>query len=292
MKTAKFVTALFFLSLSLSVLSQESDQKTHKYVVVTTTKEADGKKVTRRIEVEGTDPVALEREIEAQLEAQGIDYDVEMLDKEGERHLQIKTNGKTIEHQELKMTVTTDDDDMDGEVLMEKEVENANGKEEVRVRKMIIPRGKGGFLGVVPRLMTDESNGAVVTEVVSNSPAAQAGLQATDRITKIDETPITNAEELLKTIAAYAPGSNVTINYLRGNQSMTTQAALVARGSKAVTSEVREKTLRREVRQLEFDGNQTQTIKLEDGSTIQYQPSESARKSEGKTTIKVEIIQE
>jgi S1-C subfamily serine protease len=57
--------------------------------------------------------------------------------------------------------------------------------------------------------------GAVVVEVVENSPAAEAGLQVGDVITAVDSTELASGSSLADLIAAYAPGDEVQLTITR-----------------------------------------------------------------------------
>lgn len=60
--------------------------------------------------------------------------------------------------------------------------------------------------------------GITVLEVVADSPAAAAGLQAGDIITAVDGTTINTPHELIATLAAYADGDNVTLTVTSGGE--------------------------------------------------------------------------
>ena len=73
------------------------------------------------------------------------------------------------------------------------------------------------------------SSGLVVSSVHSDSPAAIAGLQPADIITKVDATPISTAAELRQTLSNYIPGDVVRVEYIRGNTTGITLVELCAR---------------------------------------------------------------
>lgn len=66
----------------------------------------------------------------------------------------------------------------------------------------------GAWLGVMVR---DGVRGVVITEVVPDSPADEAGLRRGDVIVSVDETAIESADQLVDVIGNYAPGDVVTI---------------------------------------------------------------------------------
>jgi putative serine protease PepD len=68
--------------------------------------------------------------------------------------------------------------------------------------------------------------GAVVNSVTSGGPAAKAGIQKGDVITKVDDQQIGGADSLVAAIRSYQPGSKVTITYQRNGQMASTQVTL------------------------------------------------------------------
>ena len=79
------------------------------------------------------------------------------------------------------------------------------------------------FLGVATQANPD---GAIVNELVSESPAAKAGLKVNDIITKINEVKITSPADLYETIGKLKPADKITISYLREGKKGTTTAQL------------------------------------------------------------------
>lgn len=71
------------------------------------------------------------------------------------------------------------------------------------------------FLGVQT---SENSKGAIIEEVVNNSPAEKAGLKKGDIITAINDTKIANPSDLEKAIKANKGGEEVTVKFLRNNK--------------------------------------------------------------------------
>ena len=69
----------------------------------------------------------------------------------------------------------------------------------------------------------DISEGAFVYSVEENGPAAQAGLQLGDVITKIDDTKITSLEDLTAAKKSYSTGDTSTLTVYRGGQTTTVE---------------------------------------------------------------------
>jgi putative serine protease PepD len=68
-------------------------------------------------------------------------------------------------------------------------------------------------------LSTQTSHGVTISQVVTGGPAAKAGLEVNDLITKIDNTPVTSYDQLISVIARYSPGQTVTLTIVRDGQT-------------------------------------------------------------------------
>ena len=71
------------------------------------------------------------------------------------------------------------------------------------------------------------NQGVVVAYVKPGSPAAEAGLQELDVITRFNGKEVTTAKELISTIHESQIGEEVTITFVRGNETKTTTARLL-----------------------------------------------------------------
>jgi S1-C subfamily serine protease len=100
-----------------------------------------------------------------------------------------------------------------------------------------------GWIGVEPNELTPElaqtfgvaaQQGVIITGVLQNGPAAQAGMKPGDVVTGIEGVEIRNVAELLTQVAALKPGSGATFHVQRANGKTTLQ----------VTPGVRPKTRR------------------------------------------------
>lgn len=69
-------------------------------------------------------------------------------------------------------------------------------------------------------------DGAQVQEIGDGSTAGDAGLQAGDVITRIDDTAISGSDSLIATIRSYRPGDTVTVTYVRDGEEQTTDLKL------------------------------------------------------------------
>jgi serine protease DegQ len=64
--------------------------------------------------------------------------------------------------------------------------------------------------------------GAIVEDVLPGSPAERAGLQRGDIITRIQNRPVANAGSVQATVGIAAPGTPITLVYLRNGREATT----------------------------------------------------------------------
>ncbi len=100
------------------------------------------------------------------------------------------------------------------------------------VMESLIKKGKvvRGWLGVSIQPLTPElskelgvksDKGALIADVVEDGPAARAGLQRGDVVTKIDGKDITDVSALKNIVASIPPGRAVKVEYLRGGETKT-----------------------------------------------------------------------
>ncbi|MDG4767603.1 trypsin-like peptidase domain-containing protein [Solwaraspora sp. WMMD406] len=80
------------------------------------------------------------------------------------------------------------------------------------------------YLGV--NVTGGEDGGAVIGAVEPDSPADQAGLTRGDVVTRVGDTAITDADDLVAAVQAGTVGEEVEITYLRDDQERTTTATL------------------------------------------------------------------
>jgi putative serine protease PepD len=73
---------------------------------------------------------------------------------------------------------------------------------------------------------SDTGTGAGVVSVTPGGPAAGAGVQAGDVITKIGSTAVTGSAQLGEVLASLQPGQKVQITYVRGNSTTATMVTL------------------------------------------------------------------
>jgi putative serine protease PepD len=69
-------------------------------------------------------------------------------------------------------------------------------------------------------------DGAQIQDVSAGSTAEEAGIEAGDIITKIDDTLITTKDALIATIRSYRPGDTVTLTWTRNGEEQSAQLVL------------------------------------------------------------------
>ncbi|HEU4333216.1 MAG TPA: M28 family peptidase, partial [Candidatus Eisenbacteria bacterium] len=93
-------------------------------------------------------------------------------------------------------------------------------------------RGYGAYLGTVPdfRAMEATEGGVLLSDVRPGGPAELAGIRGGDRIMMIAGTKIANLYDMTYALQDHKPGQTVDVVVIRGNEEMTFQATLAARG--------------------------------------------------------------
>ena len=68
--------------------------------------------------------------------------------------------------------------------------------------------------------------GAMLREVIAGGPAATAGLQSGDVITRIGDVDVTSMSGLVVALRDHQPGETVAVTYVRGGQPTTVNVVL------------------------------------------------------------------
>jgi serine protease Do/serine protease DegQ len=106
-----------------------------------------------------------------------------------------------------------------------------------QIADQLIKHGKvtRGQLGVLVQDLTPDiaeamniagTQGAVISQVASDSPAEKAGLKPRDVITAVNGKPVTGAAELRNTVGFMHPGEKVDLDVVRDGKHMTVNATL------------------------------------------------------------------
>ena len=97
-----------------------------------------------------------------------------------------------------------------------------------------------GYLGVYittpdeelsQALKIPDNKGAVVTEVVKDTPADNAGLKKYDVIVEVEGQKIDDSQELTNRIASFKPGNKIDLKVIRDGEERTVTVALEKRNS-------------------------------------------------------------
>ncbi len=86
-----------------------------------------------------------------------------------------------------------------------------------------------GYLGVGLGDRTDGGQGAVITEVQSDAPAARAGIRIGDIVVSFDGAPIDGRAGLIAAVRDRSPGDAVTLELRRNGQAVSVVAVLERR---------------------------------------------------------------
>jgi serine protease Do len=107
------------------------------------------------------------------------------------------------------------------------------------IMQSLLKNGKvdRGFLGVTIQPVDGElasalklpvAEGVLISDVTPNGPAAQAGLQRGDVITKVNGTPVDTTGRLRNLIAAAGSKGRITVDVVRDSKARTVQVQLGA----------------------------------------------------------------
>lgn len=92
-----------------------------------------------------------------------------------------------------------------------------------------------GYLGVAIQNVTPElaqamglktQEGAIIANIMKDTPAAKSGLQESDVIVAVDGQPIANASELSARIAGMAPGTQASLDVIRDGKKQTVHVTI------------------------------------------------------------------
>jgi serine protease Do len=110
------------------------------------------------------------------------------------------------------------------------------------VAEQIVRTGRveRGYLGIEPQDLNEDlvamfkaERGALISEVLADSPAEKAGLKAGDVVTKIGTTEIRNGRHLSLTVSQLPPRTVVPVEFLRDGKTSTVDVELARRSEDA-----------------------------------------------------------
>lgn len=83
------------------------------------------------------------------------------------------------------------------------------------------------FIGLLPMRDASEAAGIVIRHVYSESPAANAGIVAGDRLLEIDGKPVVDVAGALENLANHEPGETVEVKFQHGDKDQQAMIELV-----------------------------------------------------------------
>lgn len=90
-----------------------------------------------------------------------------------------------------------------------------------------------GWLGVAIQSLPGGSDGAMITQVLASGPAGRAGIEAGDIILTINGERLSSASDLMRAIAALAPGTRATVVLERNGERLTRRVRVEERPENA-----------------------------------------------------------
>jgi membrane-associated protease RseP (regulator of RpoE activity) len=90
------------------------------------------------------------------------------------------------------------------------------------------------LLGVTVEPAGDGGTGARIVDVSPGSPAADAGLESGDVITKVDDAAVDGPQALASAIQEHADGDEVTLTYEREGTTATAKVTLAAQAPSSI----------------------------------------------------------
>ena len=103
-----------------------------------------------------------------------------------------------------------------------------------RIAGELIANGKATHAVIGVSVAADSSQqssiqttvGATISAVTADGPAAKAGLQVGDIVTKVENQLIVDGTDLVAAIRSFAPGQTITLTYQRAGATHTAQITL------------------------------------------------------------------
>lgn len=92
-----------------------------------------------------------------------------------------------------------------------------------------IGKGPTGFTCYLGLVGQNQDSKAIVTQVMTDSPAAKAGLLVGDQLIKVEESQITEFDQLLETLRKKRAGQKIVLTYKRGEEEKTSEILLTGR---------------------------------------------------------------
>tara|TARA_B100000029_G_scaffold464131_1_gene497884 strand:- start:717 stop:2609 length:1893 start_codon:yes stop_codon:yes gene_type:complete len=104
---------------------------------------------------------------------------------------------------------------------------------EIADEEEVMPEsGWRSWFGSIPDYADSGDSGYLIGGISKASPAEKAGLQAKDRIVKINSTEIKNLEDFMYALGKYKPGETIKVTYIRENEQYEVDLKLESRESR------------------------------------------------------------
>ncbi len=261
MKQRSLLIALCALfSLSAVAQSTTTVEKNAKRITITTKKTDDNGKTTIETYIaEGQDPAQILKEMAINPETiQTMDVTTEVTSENAERLFMIRSAGDNVRIEGLLGEAE------DVEIIADNvEISALEGNEDKEIEKIVIIRSSTGdaskstcdvkkkyftayshgsdnamvyvngherksncaALGVLVHNAGD-SKGSLISSLIENGGAQEAGLLAGDVVTKIEEFEVNDFQTLHLALSHFKPGDEVTVRYNRGEKSQKARVQL------------------------------------------------------------------
>lgn len=138
---------------------------------------------------------------------------------DAETILFIRNGGK--EEVVIKSNGNFDDDDFDFDFDFDFDDDNVNYEYNHK------HKSNKALVGIYPEKVNE---GVLITSLVYGGGARAAGMKAGDIMTSIDGKSLSNGTSLRQIMSDYQPGDVIAVDFLRGDQTMTTNVTLTERG--------------------------------------------------------------
>ncbi len=239
MKQVSLLIALCaLLSMSASAQTTTVDKKEKRITITTTKVDENGKAVTETWIAEGDQPEQiLEKMVVTPEVLEKVNFDKAVKEENEERLFLIRHAGDdtVIEGKLSDLGELNHDGDKMEKIII---VTDDNGKSEQKVIIHGAPayakiwsrggdeRNKSNCAALGVYVNYDSAEGSVITSLIENGGAKDAGLQAGDVINKIDQYEITDFPSLHEALSHYVSGDVVVVRFVRNDKNQKVKVEL------------------------------------------------------------------
>ena len=229
-KTGVTILIAFFTAWTITSFAQ-SEQKIEREVIIIKEKiDADGKKTIKKLIKRGYN--ITDEDIELMMDELDQEDELSILKerKNASEKIEIEIDSDTESDKEIQK-ILEEMDINDGDKNSSKDVEikvirkTENGQEVEKIVRRSNMYSEKPRLGIMIE-SSQNTNGVIIKEIIPNSPAASSELKADDVITRINEKPISTVNELMELLENQKEGNKLNIEFLRKNETMTTDVTL------------------------------------------------------------------